>query len=128
MSVAGVPQVGRAEAYEVTDGTVMDAQRRLLEEVIERLRTVAAPARVILFGSMATGDATEDSDLDLLVLFESVADLRRESVLLREALGDIGMPVDVIVMTTARFEETKDVIGGIAYPANKYGTVIYEAA
>jgi hypothetical protein len=37
-------------------------------------------------------------------------------------------PVDVIVMSTFRFEETKSVIGGMAYPANKYGRVIYEAA
>jgi uncharacterized protein len=38
------------------------------------------------------------------------------------------MPVDVLVMAPARFEETKEVIGGIAYPANKYGKVIYEAS
>jgi hypothetical protein len=31
-------------------------------------------------------------------------------------------------VSTARFEETKDVIGGIAYPAHKYGRVTYEAA
>jgi uncharacterized protein len=105
----------------------MDGERQLLDEVIERLRAVASPARVILFGSMATGAATEDSDLDLLILFDAVPDPRDESVRLREALGDIDMPVDVIVMTTARFEETKNVIGGIAYPANKYGRVIYEA-
>ena len=36
-------------------------------------------------------------------------------------LGDIGYPVDVIVMATERFEETKGVIGGVAYPAHKYG-------
>lgn len=106
----------------------MNAERQLVEEVVERLRAVAAPARVILFGSMAMGSATKDSDLDLLILFDAVADPRRESVRLREALGDIDMPVDVIVMTTSRFDETKDVIGGIAYPANKYGKVIYEAA
>jgi len=35
---------------------------------------------------------------------------------------------DIIVMATERFEESKGVIGGIAYPANKYGKVIYEAA
>ena len=106
----------------------MDDTSHLVEEVVERLRSVAAPARVILFGSMATGDTTADSDLDLLVLFDAVLDSRRESVRLREALGDIDMPVDVIVMSTARFEETKDVIGGLAYPAHKYGRVIYEAA
>jgi hypothetical protein len=31
-------------------------------------------------------------------------------------------------MRTERFERTKLFIGGIAYPANKYGRVIYEAA
>jgi hypothetical protein len=31
-------------------------------------------------------------------------------------------------MAPERFEETKYVIGGLAYPANKYGKVIYEAA
>jgi hypothetical protein len=31
-------------------------------------------------------------------------------------------------MATERFDESKGVIGGIAFPANKYGKVIYEAA
>jgi len=30
-------------------------------------------------------------------------------------------------MPLARYDETKDVIGGIAYPAHKYGRVLYEA-
>ena len=37
-------------------------------------------------------------------------------------------PFDVIVIAAEWFEESKGVIGGIAYPANKYGKVIYEAA
>jgi hypothetical protein len=40
----------------------------------------------------------------------------------------MGYPFDVIVMSVERFEESKGVIGGIAYPANKYGKVVYEAA
>jgi len=35
---------------------------------------------------------------------------------------------DIFIMSTERFEESKNVIGGIAFPANKYGQVIYEAA
>jgi hypothetical protein len=31
-------------------------------------------------------------------------------------------------MAVERFEESKNVVGGNAYPANKYGKVIYEAA
>ncbi len=37
-------------------------------------------------------------------------------------------PFDVIVIASERFEETKNLVTGIAYPANKYGKVIYEAA
>ncbi len=47
---------------------------------------------------------------------------------IRRALGDIGYPLDVVVVATERFEETKNIIGGIAYPAHKYGRVLYEAA
>ena len=50
------------------------------------------------------------------------------SVRIRRALGDVQYPVDVIVISSERFEETKDIIGGIAYPAQKYGRVLYEAA
>jgi len=34
----------------------------------------------------------------------------------------------VIVICTEWFEESKNVIGGITYPANEYGKVVYEAA
>ena len=108
--------------------THMDDEQQLLTQVVSRLRTSSSPARVILFGSVATGAATADSDLDLLVVLDDVADARAESIRLRDALGDLGMPIDVIVMSTERFEETKHVIGGVAYPAHKYGRVIYEAA
>jgi len=37
-------------------------------------------------------------------------------------------PFDNIVMATERFEESTGVFGGLAYPANKYGKVNYEAA
>lgn len=53
---------------------------------------------------------------------------RKKSVLIEDALRGLGVPFDVIVMPTERFEETKSLIGGIAYPANKHGKVIYETA
>ncbi len=51
-----------------------------------------------------------------------------EYVRIRRALRGIGYPFDILLITTQWFEESKNVIGGIAYPANKYGKVIYEAA
>jgi len=100
----------------------------LLKKVVGRILTVAKPERIILFGSSATGRMTRDSDLDLLVVERGFESQREECTRLRKALGDLGIPVDVFAMTPERFEETKGVIGGLAYPANKYGKVIYEAA
>ena len=106
----------------------MAVDATLVDEIVHRVLSVARPDRIILFGSAATGPMTKDSDIDLLVVEPSPANTRERSVEIRDAVGNIGYPVDVIVMRTERFERTKRVIGGIAYPANKYGRVIYAAA
>jgi predicted nucleotidyltransferase len=106
----------------------MNVDEKVLKQVIERILAVTKPVRVILFGSAATGEMTDDSDLDLLVIEENFKAHREESIRLRAALADLRLPVDVFAMTPERFEETKEVIGGLAYPAHKYGRVIYEAA
>ena len=106
----------------------MGVEETLLNEIVRRVLTVARPDRIILFGSAATGQMTEDSDLDLLVVEPEPANTRDRSIKIRRALGDVHYPVDVIVMSSERFEETKNIVGGIAYPARKYGRVLYEAA
>ncbi len=99
----------------------------VIEEAVRRIRSVARPERIILFGSAATGGMTRDSDIDLLVVEQSPGNVRERSVQIGNRLRGLGYPFDVMVMAADRFEETKNVIGGIAYPANKYGKVIYEA-
>ena len=106
----------------------MTVDSELLQQIVSRIVETARPDRVILFGSAATGEMTTDSDLDLLVIAPEVSDPRDEGRRLRAAVGAVPLPVDVIVMSRERFEETKEVVGGIAYPANKYGRVLYEAA
>ena len=51
-----------------------------------------------------------------------------ESVAIADAIGDVAFPVDVKIIASERFEATKNIIGGIAYPALKYGRVLYAAA
>ena len=97
-----------------------------IEEIVNRIRRVVEADRIILFGSAATGDMNRDSDIDLLVIMPSCIDRRKHAIEIRKALRGLRLAFDVIVMETDRFEETKNVIGGISFPANKYGTVIYE--
>lgn len=100
----------------------------LIDEIIRRVCAVAQPERIILFGSAAAGRMTRDSDVDLLVLENNPGNTREVSVRIGDALRGLGYPFDVIVMATERFEESKNVIGGIAYPVNKHGRVVYEIA
>jgi len=113
---------------EISSEVLVGISETLVSEIIKRVLDVARPQRIILFGSAATGQMTKDSDIDLLVLESDPGDIRKESVRIHQAVRGLGYPFDIIVMAVERFEESKDVIGGIAYPANKYGKVIYEEA
>ena len=106
----------------------MGIDESLVKEIVRRILATVAPERIILFGSAATGDMTRDSDIDLLVVERDPGDRRKESVKIDATLSGLGYPFDVIVISSEWFEASKNVIGGIAYPANKYGKVIYEAA
>jgi uncharacterized protein len=62
--------------------------------VLERLIQVGKPRKIILFGSYVRGNATRDSDLDVLVVTsDDIKSPRRESVRLRNAVGQINMPM-----------------------------------
>ena len=107
---------------------MMGIDDSLVREIVRRLLGVTRPDRIILFGSAATGQMTRDSDIDLLVVASAPSNTLDERVRLHKALRGLGFPFDVFIIGTERFEETKNIFGGIAYPANKYGRVIYEAA
>jgi len=98
----------------------------LLKEVTERIVDALTPEQVILFGSYAEGRATTDSDLDLLVITKRSLVRKERLARTRGLFRDVPVPIQVITISRREFEETRDVIGGIAYPASKYGRVIYE--
>lgn len=106
----------------------MKIEESLIQEIVKRILSVSSPDRVILFGSAATGQMTRDSDIDLLIIESDPIDRRKESIKIDMMLRGLGYPFDIIIISREWFEDSKNVIGGIAYPANKYGKVIYEAA
>ena len=106
----------------------MGIDQTTIDEIVRRVTGAVSAERIILFGSAASGQMTRDSDIDILVLKNSVTDRGAEWLRVQDALLDMRYPFDIIIMASERFEETKDLIGGIAYPANKYGKVVYEAA
>ncbi|MGH2353767.1 MAG: nucleotidyltransferase domain-containing protein [Chloroflexota bacterium] len=93
---------------------------------VDRLVRRFQPVRIILFGSQARGDVGRDSDVDLLVVLPSVADRRDATVQMLRALGDLPVPVDVVVTTPDEIARRGHLVGTILRPALREGTVLYE--
>ena len=107
---------------------IIEKDREIAEELKSRFLAADGKRirRLILYGSRAQGSATAESDFDFLVIEKDPVSKRDEMRRLRQSLSDLEYLVDVWVMGEAEFEETRNVIGGLAYPAHKYGLVLYE--
>jgi len=100
--------------------------RGVILEIVEKIKKEYQPKKVILFGSYAYGEPTEDSDLDILIVTERCLDHGESYKMQQRLLRDFSVPVQLICVSDEEFEETKNIIGGVTYPASKYGEVLYE--
>jgi predicted nucleotidyltransferase len=98
-----------------------------IQQAVERLVAASNPSKVILFGSYARGDATEDSDLDLMVIEQEVTNKFDEMVRLRNVMGDMGVGVDLLVYSDGEASRRSQVPGTVLYRAFKEGRVMYDA-
>ncbi|MEA2045350.1 MAG: nucleotidyltransferase domain-containing protein [Euryarchaeota archaeon] len=99
-----------------------------IQEAVELLRKAANPVKIILFGSYARGEPSEDSDLDFLVIEKELEARRLEMVRLSDALRPLRIPVDVLVASEKVFNEWADTPGTVLYEAAREGKVLYEMA
>ena len=98
-----------------------------LDEIVRRIVAVAAPEKIILFGSAARGDTDRHSDVDLLIVKDG-AHRRRLATRIYRHLRGVDAAVDVIVVTPDDVERYGDSHALIIKPALSEGKVVYEAA
>ena len=119
----------RPDSFRATGGRLYSAiDEQTMQDIVKRLVAAARPTRVILFGSYARGDATAGSDLDLMVIQPYVSDSYSEMVRLHQAVGDVGVGVDLLVYSEADYRRRSQVPGTVLYWARKEGRPLYEAA
>jgi uncharacterized protein len=99
-------------------------EETLIEEASRRLSAAAPEADIILFGSRARGEGRPDSDLDLLVIEAKSGSRGSEFVRLRNAVGEIGVPVDLVVYWTSEADKWAEVPGTFIHEVLKEGRVL----
>ncbi|MBI4664426.1 MAG: nucleotidyltransferase domain-containing protein [Verrucomicrobia bacterium] len=102
-------------------------ERAQIREFSEAVARKFRPMKIILFGSYAEGTATEDSDVDLLVIMPRTRERgERISLRIRHAVPR-GFPLDLLVRTPA--EVTRRLRWGDFFLREimDKGEVLYEA-
>ncbi len=99
----------------------------VLDAIVRRVVEIAAPERIILFGSAARGEMGPHSDVDLLVVKANIH-RRRLAGDIYENLHRVGAPVDVVVVTPDDIARYGDSHALVIKPALREGRVVYDAA
>ncbi len=107
--------------------TDINPQGKVLDEIIRRIVKVAAPERIILFGSAARGGMHENSDIDLLIIKPGTYNPRVIAADIHLSLYGIDQAVDLVIVTPEQVEHYKNSPSMVVYPALREGRVIYHA-
>ena len=97
-----------------------------IEQSAKRIERSLQPEKIVLFGSYASGKATEDSDVDLLVVAKTSLPPHQRYGAVRRLLMDLPAGLDIIVKTPEEYACWRSVVNHIVYFADKYGRVLYE--
>lgn len=96
-----------------------------IEQLRDRIAQAVHPEKIFLFGSYAEGTATEDSDIDLVVVMESDCAPHKRNVALKRLFPRRTFSLDAFVYTPQEFSRFKDIPGTILYTATHYGKLLY---
>lgn len=96
-----------------------------IEEVKNRIVKNFNLEKIILFGSYANGNATNDSDLDLVVIQESDLPSYKRVRPFKRQLRGIGFPIDILVYTPQEVDYWKETSMAFITQVLKDGKVLY---
>jgi uncharacterized protein len=76
-----------------------------INDIVNRIALGFNPEKIILFGSYAAGNPTNDSDVDLLVIKDTDLPRHKRSFDIQKLLRGSMIPMDILVYTPKEFEQ-----------------------
>ncbi|HID26999.1 MAG TPA: nucleotidyltransferase domain-containing protein [Methanosarcinales archaeon] len=78
-----------------------------IDDLVQKIIENYHPEKIILFGSYASGNATDDSDLDLLIVKDTSFPIHKRGREIRKFIKQHPFSLDFIVYTPSEFEKHK---------------------
>ena len=100
--------------------------RKIINQIVERILWVMTPDKIILFGSQASGNARRDSDYDILIIKDHIENYRLTLKNLYKQMIGIEVGVDIILKTSDDIAKSNHRLVSITKEALDKGIVIYE--
>ena len=99
----------------------------VLNNIIDLIVPLVKPDKIILFGSYARRDFTENSDIDLLILKKGLKGGRDiiGSIYMAFYENKINIPVDLLAIDYNRYIELNNEIGYVYKTIKEQGKIIY---
>lgn len=97
--------------------------KRLVDTIVAEIH----PLRIILFGSAARGEATPQSDIDLLVVVPNGTHRLHTMQQLYAGIHGVGVPYDILVATPLDLERHAQTPGLIYRDVLREGRELYAA-
>ena len=99
-----------------------------IKMIVQRVTASYEPKAIIVFGSVAKGDSSEESDLDIAIIMDSNLSEHERNVKVRVCIGAIGIPLDLLVFTPEEIEAEKTDCTSIVSEILRTGEVVYGSA
>jgi len=99
---------------------------KTISDIVYLIATNAHPDKIFLFGSYATGQANEDSDVDLLVVKDTLEPRHKRSIEIQRLLKGSKLPFDILVYTNDEFERERTISYSFVNSAIQGAKLLYE--
>jgi predicted nucleotidyltransferase len=96
-----------------------------IDQIVATIVKNVNPDKVILFGSYASGNPQEDSDLDLLIIKDMPQKRVHRGREIRKHLRGTQVPIDLLVYTPREVEEWRETKTALITQIMDHGKVLY---
>jgi len=105
----------------------MEQSLSIIDQIVALITSKISPERIVLFGSYARKENTENSDIDILIIVKNLENERKITGLLYKELlnTNISIPIDFLAIDYDKYNKLKDKIGYIYKTIEKEGQILF---